>query len=104
MSTPVIFRAYPDGDIVALFPTLPADQYGYFCMSYATVGQHSAASPTLVIDDTDECFDSEREDLKIELEGRGYDDLVEYKTYEPWMLEARVAEAKQVEERARNGR
>jgi hypothetical protein len=46
--TTVIFRKFKSsGDIVALFPCVPYDRAGDFCMSYQHTGQHGAASPNL---------------------------------------------------------
>lgn len=40
----VVFRKWKDtGDVIALFPELPSDIYGWFCDSYEHVGQHSGA-------------------------------------------------------------
>lgn len=41
---PVIVRKFPEGDWIALFPTVPECYSSAFCLSYATVGQHGAAS------------------------------------------------------------
>jgi len=40
-----IFRTFHAGDVIALFPEIPADVRGDFCQSYQTIGQHGAASP-----------------------------------------------------------
>lgn len=40
-STIVVFRKWPAGDILALFPTL--DEGRGHCLSYAHIGQHGAA-------------------------------------------------------------
>lgn len=45
--TRVIFRKFPDGDIIALFPSLPGDAHPSTCLSYMHIGQHSAASADL---------------------------------------------------------
>ena len=40
----VVYRRWKDGgDIIALFPEMPADRYGRFCDSYEHLGQHAAA-------------------------------------------------------------
>ena len=41
----VVFRRWRDrsGDIIALFPEIPADDQGRYCQSYMQVGQHGAA-------------------------------------------------------------
>lgn len=44
--TPVIFRKFPEsdgGEVLALFPTDPAEAYGYTVSCYAHVGQHGGA-------------------------------------------------------------
>jgi hypothetical protein len=32
------------GEVLAIFPEIPATAQSWFCLSYASVGQHSAAS------------------------------------------------------------
>ena len=45
MKTAVIFRTYKkEGDVIALFPELPADSSRHHCLSYQSIGQHGAAS------------------------------------------------------------
>lgn len=39
---PIIFRAERDGDITAVFPTVPADYHGRYFTVYAHIGQHSS--------------------------------------------------------------
>ena len=39
--TKVIFRKWPDGDILALFPDI--QEHSYFCSSYQHIGQHCSA-------------------------------------------------------------
>lgn len=40
----VVFRKWRDGGgVIALFPELPADPFGYYCDSYEHVGQHGGA-------------------------------------------------------------
>lgn len=41
---PVIIRKFPEGDLIALFPTVPGTSDPGTCLSYATVGQHGVAS------------------------------------------------------------
>ena len=51
--TKVIFRQWKIGcEIIALFPELACDTIGYNCESYMHVGQHGAASPNIVTNDT----------------------------------------------------
>ncbi|PJE78347.1 hypothetical protein CI610_02722 [invertebrate metagenome] len=45
----VIFRKFPEGDVIALFPEELADSRGNI-LSYQTVGQHGAANPELIQD------------------------------------------------------
>ena len=43
----VIFRKFHNGDVIALFPRIPADMCREHCQSYQTIGQHGAASVDL---------------------------------------------------------
>ena len=43
----VIFRKFPEGDVIALFPDIAADHKGNI-QSYMHYGQHGAASPALI--------------------------------------------------------
>lgn len=70
---PVIFRKYPDGDIIALFPEISVDQIGYNCESYMHIGQHGAASPMIVIKQTKLAKPKEYKELYAELVKLGYD-------------------------------
>ncbi len=65
---PVIFRKYPDGDIIALFPIIAVDTIGYNCESYMHVGQHGAANPRIVVSQTKLAKPKEYRVLKKELE------------------------------------
>lgn len=73
----VVFRRWRDtGDVIALFPFLPASitQGQNECMSYMHVGQHGAAEYQHVIEATDPC-DPTKNDcaaLYLELQDRGY--------------------------------
>lgn len=44
MRIKVIFRRYPNGEILALFPEIPGDMDHYTCMSYMFNGQHGVAT------------------------------------------------------------
>ena len=47
----MIFRRFPDGDVIALFPYLPAECLNTWpCQSYMHIGQHGAADPRIVHD------------------------------------------------------
>ena len=76
--TIVIFRKDRTGwkDCFALFPELPADNYGNYCDSYQHVGQHCAADYVGCIANSDPASPDEYRDLFHELEGRGYNLLV----------------------------
>lgn len=71
--TPVIFRRFVSGgDIIALFPFEPSDNYGHHCQSYQSIGQHGGASPDLMRTGTVRPGENEYQDLKSELERIGY--------------------------------
>lgn len=70
--TPMVFRVWPNGDVIALMPTLPYAVGGYCCQSYEHVGQHGAADYTGVVRATKLATAAEYADLLAELTGRGY--------------------------------
>ena len=70
--TATIFRRYPDGGVIALFPELPANYSGSECVSYTHVGQHGAAHVGVVMLDTMCATPDEYRDLLIELTQLGY--------------------------------
>jgi hypothetical protein len=72
--TAVIFRTFiAGGDVIALFPFEPSDNYGHHCMSYQRVGQHGGASPDLMRGNyTRKATPAEICDLACELRGLGY--------------------------------
>lgn len=47
MKTKVIFRKFPAGDVIALFPELPGNYNPATYLSYQHIGQHGAASVSL---------------------------------------------------------
>ena len=51
----VVFRRWQNGDVIALFPELPADLYGEYCDAYEHVGQHGGADYFGVIQKTTSC-------------------------------------------------
>lgn len=68
----VIFRKFPDGGIIALFPYKAAVCLDAWpCQSYMHVGQHGAADPRIVAD-TQPAQPQEYAALKAELEQIGY--------------------------------
>lgn len=68
--TLTIFRKYPDGDIVALFPEVEGAPGT--CNCYVHVGQHGSAHYHHVIQKTKRATPEEYADLKTELESIGY--------------------------------
>jgi hypothetical protein len=70
----VVFRRWKDcGDIIALFPELPADIQGWFCDAYEHVGQHGGADYGGVIRATTPVEPDEATTLAEELTRIGYD-------------------------------
>src|SRR5947209_3583641 len=68
----VLFRRFADGDVIALFPYLPAECLNAWpCQSYMRIGLHGAADPRIV-DDTRPARPHEYAALKTELEQIGY--------------------------------
>ena len=93
--TKVIFRQWPSGEVIALFPELAADMVGNLCMSYQRVGQHGSALPFHVIKETEmvRMISGETKDLFDELVSLGYDLDVRYRV--SWeMNEARMQDSK----------
>jgi len=79
--TIVIFRKwtsleYAKGDVIALFPEDPDDEYGRHCMSYEHVGQHGGADYYCVIRQTEPASPDEYKDLYDELTKIGYNLVV----------------------------
>jgi len=70
--TKTVFRVYPDGAVIALFPQISASVSGDLCESYMHIGQHSGATPELVVRRTRLATPEEYQDLKMELETIGY--------------------------------
>ena len=73
-TTAVIFRTFKSGgDVIALFPFEPSDNYGHHCSSYQRVGQHGGATPDLMRGNyTRPSTPAEICDLACELRGLGY--------------------------------
>jgi hypothetical protein len=68
----VVFRKFPDGEIIALFPNMAATtNNSWLCGSYMHVGRHGAADPRIV-SDTQPAQPQEYAALKAELEQIGY--------------------------------
>lgn len=70
----VIFRVWrtKNAEPFALFPGLPGTNDPTTCLSYARVGQHSSADPTLCIRRTRPAKAEEWAPLYLELRRRGY--------------------------------
>ena len=69
----VVFRRWRDGgDIIALFPEVPADIFGRYCEAYEHIGQHGGADYHGVIQATVPVELHEAEDLADELTRIGY--------------------------------
>lgn len=69
--TKVIFRTHR-GDVIALFPEIPATHTGRDCESYMHAGQHGAACPNLARYGFRLATPEEYAPLKAELERIGY--------------------------------
>jgi hypothetical protein len=69
----IVFRRWRDtGDVIALFPEMPADYQGHYCDSYEHVGQHGAADYYGVIQATIAVGPREYAELAEELRRIGY--------------------------------
>jgi hypothetical protein len=97
--TVVIFRKDRTGwkDCFALFPELPADEFGNLCTAYAHLVQHAAADYNLCIAQSNPATAADYHDLYEELERRGYN-LTIHSRATPEMHERRrrIAAARQV--------
>lgn len=90
----VIFRVYPDEEVIALFPLIAVDTLGGNCQSYMRVGQHGAANPQVVINQTKLATPNQYKDLYKELEKIGYK-LKIVKRFRYWHQQKRT---KQIED------
>jgi hypothetical protein len=73
--TVVMFRKWPEregGDVIALFPYVPADDYGLYCQSFMHLGQHARANLGRVIEVTRPATPDEYAALRRELESPPY--------------------------------
>jgi len=69
----VVFRRWKDtGDVIALFPELPADLDGDHCDAYEHIGQHGGADYHGVIQQTIPCSLNDAAALAQELRTTGY--------------------------------
>lgn len=72
MKTKTVFRIYKDGEVIALFPQVSAEQWGVYCQSFMHVGQHGGADITTVVTQTRLAKLKEYKALAMELRQRGY--------------------------------
>lgn len=89
----VLFRKYPEGDILAIFPEIPADRFGYECTVYQHLGQHGGGDCQGMMQATKPAKPSEYKALKRELESIGYE-LEVRERITPKMREKRMDEAR----------
>ena len=91
--TVVVFRKWKDGDVIALFPEVPADRAGILCLSYERVGQHGGADYQGVVHETKPATEAEYQALAEELKRAGYNlrpvKRASRKHYETLLAEAR---------------
>lgn len=73
--TRTVFRKYPDGQVIALFPDIPWSGRRGEVTSYMHLGQHGAANYCHVVATTKPATEGEYSDLLSELQAIGYDDL-----------------------------
>lgn len=74
-TTRVVFRRYPDGQIIALFPDIPWNGLRGEVTSYMHLGQHGAANYNRVVATTRPVRGNEYRDLLAELARVGYKNL-----------------------------
>jgi hypothetical protein len=80
--TPTVFRVWPNGEVIALFPaTAAGSQYGD-CICYQHFGQHGSADYGHVVRTTRPAKPEEYADLLAELTTVGYDPKV-YRRQQP---------------------
>jgi len=78
-TTPVMFRKFKEGDIVAIFPEQPGTNELSTCGCYQHIGQHGSAS-IFIERYTKPSKPEEYAELMQELEGIGYN----LKIYKRW--------------------
>lgn len=99
--TPVVFRKFKDGEIIALFPTIPATLKASDCQSYMHIGQHGAADALAVLQQTTLAKPAEYKDLLTELHKIGYRNLKVCQRITYTHFQEREAELKAMDKRAR---
>jgi len=89
----VVFRVWKKfGGVIALWPAVPADNFGHYCQSYEHVGQHGAADYDYVIRQTRPAKPKEVAELTKELISIGYKPVPIKKT-SPQLCQLRKEEA-----------
>ena len=73
MKTKTIFRKFPEGDIIALFPEIPGTNEYWTCQSYQHIGQHGACDTIGITMITKPATKEESAGLFNELKRIGYD-------------------------------
>ena len=73
MKTKTIFRKFPEGDIIALFPEIPGTNQYWTCQSYQHIGQHGACDTIHITMITKPTTKEESAGLFNELKRIGYD-------------------------------
>lgn len=73
MKTKVLFRKWPNGQIIALFPEIPAETNGIYSSSYELIGEHGAADAEGLISRTSPALAAEYAETAIVLTRREYD-------------------------------
>ena len=73
--TRTVFRKYPDGQVIALFPDIPWSGQRGEVTSYMHLGQHGAADYCHVVATTKPATEGEYGDLLAELSQAGYDNM-----------------------------
>ena len=86
--TPVIFRKDNDGEITAIFPTIPGTSDPTDFLVYAHIGKHGAATANWYFT-TQRAYYSEYAPLLRELEQIGYVGLRIYERWQPGFSVAR---------------
>lgn len=84
--TPVIFRKFRNGDVIALLPDCPANPGNV--LSYMHIGQHGEASYPHILNTTVLSEEGEYTPLLAELNSIGYDDLRVYSRIQRQWLES----------------
>lgn len=84
----VIFRKYPDGEVIALFPYMMAVDGTPFCTTYLHVGQHGDGTYSWIVESTVPATEAEYADLKKELTEIGYQLEVRTRRNSKFLLKA----------------